>query len=270
MTNIFNQHPDLTVHPTSIRAMKSESVHRTAIAFGQNIFRPAGGGQPHDLGTVTIGDEAVNVVNVTKQDGDTWVIVDRACMGSVEIGDMALLEVDAPRRAALSRSHSLTHLMMAAARHVLADFDSKGASIGYDGFTVSVRLRTSSTVTDELMSSIDCLTRHFVLRDAPVSIGSSKSVDDAAGRFRHWRVDSDLNLIGKIRIVDIAGIDANPCSGSHAKSTGEIGPFEFTKWMQSKDMEVQISARRTPTWMYWFGDGYLQSSSHVDLSAFAD
>ncbi|KPL50856.1 hypothetical protein ABB55_00275 [Prosthecomicrobium hirschii] len=270
MTNIFNQYPDLTVHPTTIRAMKFESAHRTAIAFGQNIFRPAGGDQPHDRGTISIGNETSNVLNVVKEGGETWVIVDRTRVGDVEIGNMALLEVDAPRRAALSRSHSLTHLMMAAARHVLADFDSKGALIADDGVTVSVKFKTSTAVTDELMSSVDCLTRHFVLRDASISVVSAKSVADAAGRFRHWRVDSDLGLTGKIRIVEIAGIDANPCSGSHAKSTREIGPFEFTKWTQSKDMEVQISARRTPTWMYWFGDKHLRVSSHVDLSAFAD
>ncbi|MGH7124638.1 MAG: alanyl-tRNA editing protein, partial [Stellaceae bacterium] len=34
---------------------------------------------------------------------------------------------------------------------------------------------------------------------------------------------------GKVRLLDIAGIDLQPCGGTHIRRTGEIGRVEVTK-----------------------------------------
>jgi len=34
---------------------------------------------------------------------------------------------------------------------------------------------------------------------------------------------------GKVRLLEIAGVDLQPCGGTHVKNTAEIGPVEITK-----------------------------------------
>ena len=35
--------------------------------------------------------------------------------------------------------------------------------------------------------------------------------------------------VGRIRLLDIAGVDLQPCGGTHVAATGEIGPVMITK-----------------------------------------
>lgn len=269
MPNIYHRFPDLTSHMTTVRALTAVD-GGLAVAFDQNIFRPEGGGQPQDLGQVVIGDLVVDVRGVFKSEGETWTVLDGTIANAIAPGDVAVLQVNSERRAALSKSHTLSHLMMAAARHVLADFDSKGALIGDDGNSVAIRFRTTTDLQKEHIDAIDCLTRHFVLRNAAVKIASAKSVEAGAKQYRHWRVDSELGLSGKIRVVEIVGVDANPCAGSHVKQTSEIGPFMFTGLRKAANSVVTLTTERSVTWMYWFGDRALVDSPLVRLSEFAE
>jgi misacylated tRNA(Ala) deacylase len=34
---------------------------------------------------------------------------------------------------------------------------------------------------------------------------------------------------GRVRLLDIEGVDLQPCGGTHVARTGEIGPVEVTK-----------------------------------------
>jgi misacylated tRNA(Ala) deacylase len=35
--------------------------------------------------------------------------------------------------------------------------------------------------------------------------------------------------VGRIRLLEIAGVDLQPCGGTHVAATGEIGPVMITK-----------------------------------------
>jgi Ser-tRNA(Ala) deacylase AlaX len=239
-----------------------------AIVLGQNIIRPATGGQPHDHAMVTIGVETFRTGRVFKADGETWITLEAASADLPSVGEMAYVEVNAERRHRLSRCHTLTHLMMAAARHVIPGFDSKGAAINEDERTVSIRFRAHSKPMEKQISTIDALTRHFVLNNAPVTFSSVKSPEAGAQKFPKWRIDSELGLSGSIRVVEIRGIDANPCSGSHVGKTGEIGAFAMKTACSNGDDIVVLNAELTAGWLYWFGDNFLKDSPDVDLSSF--
>jgi Ser-tRNA(Ala) deacylase AlaX len=267
MSNIYLKQPQLLTNLTEIRKARRFDTGEVAVAFGQNIVRPATGGQPHDHATVTVGAETFRSGRVFKADGDTWVSLDGA--GHVpELGEMAYVEVNAERRRRLSRGHTLTHLLMAASRHVVAGFDSKGAAIDDNERTVSVRFRTHSKLTEKQISTIDALTRHFVLKDAPVTFSMVKSAEAGAQKFPKWRIDSELGLSGSIRVVDIRGIDANPCSGSHVGKTGEVAAFAMRPAAWSADEMVTLNAELTPDWTYWFPHNFLIDAPAVDLSSF--
>lgn len=258
MTNLYMKHPNLLTHCTSVRDIQKSEKGRLSLAFAENIFRPEGGGQPQDFGKVIVADRSLDVVSVTKIDGTVWVLVEAGEAETVQVGDLALQEVDEKRRFELSKSHTLTHLMMAAASRIIADFDSKGAKISEDGSSATISFLTGALITDEHIHIIDQLTRSFVLRNAPIQYVMTKGLAECETRFTNWRIDSGLGLTGRIRVVEIEGIDANPCSGSHVTSTAEVGPYEVFRWSQSGESLVQIHARRTPCWMYWFSEGQVR------------
>ncbi len=35
--------------------------------------------------------------------------------------------------------------------------------------------------------------------------------------------------VGRVRLIDVAGVDLQPCGGTHVARTGEIGPVEVVK-----------------------------------------
>jgi Ser-tRNA(Ala) deacylase AlaX len=157
---------------------------------------------------------------------------------------------------------------MAATRHVTESFNSKGASLSEEGGLVNIRFHTSTKLEPTIIDTIDCLTRHLVAKNARIETLTVKSLASAERSFRHWRVDPELGLSGKIRVVNIAGIDANPCGGSHVKSTDEIGPFAIKGYRAEGAGTYTIEAARVPVWMDWYDDEFLARSALVDLRVF--
>ncbi len=253
MTNIFLREPRLYTNLTAVRRVSVSGTDATVV-LDQNIVRPEGGGQPRDHGSVTVGDQVFPIKQVAKSEGETWLTLHGAASMPPEEGELVSVWVDRERRDDLSKCHTLTHLMMTAAKKCLEDFDSKGAAIDEVGQTVTISFHTSSVVDDITVNMIDALVRHLVTRNATVTFVTVKSLEEGANRFPSWRVDSALGLSGKVRVVDIASIDANPCSGSHVETTGEVGPYRMLHDLVRDGDIYRLSAERTRTWVYWFGE----------------
>jgi Ser-tRNA(Ala) deacylase AlaX len=250
MPNIYLAQPDLLSHVTSVRAVKNLDDGGYAIALHENIIRPEGGGQPRDHAALTFGRDEVPAGEVFKSDGDTWITLDAPLAQAPEIGEMVHIAVDADRRRSLSRAHSLSHILMAAARHVTKSFDSKGAFLGEDGKSVEIRFRIADQLSQEALATIDCLARTLIHAARPIQTVTVKSAEIGARQFPHWRVDPDLHLTRKIRVVHILGVDANPCSGSHVVSTGAIGSFAVKGCRLDGTGAHILTAEITSGWTY--------------------
>lgn len=268
MANVYLKHPHLLSNTTDIRQSRKFDSGETAVVLGQNIIRPPGGGQPHDHGSITIGSSVLKTGRVFKADGETWIAIEGSVSELPEVGEMVYVEVDADRRRRLSRCHSLGHLMMAAARHIVTGFDSKGAGIHDDERTVTIRFRAKEQLTEEQVGLIDALTRHFVLKDAPIRFSNVKSREEGAKQFPNWRIDSDLGLTGSIRVVNICGIDSNPCAGTHVNTTAEVVAFAMQADRSRTDDLVTVNATIAEDWTYWFPDAFLTRSALIDLQSF--
>lgn len=46
---------------------------------------------------------------------------------------------------------------------------------------------------------------------------------------------------GKVRLLDIAGVDLQPCGGTHVRNTSEIGPVEITKIESKGKMNKRVN-----------------------------
>src|SRR5512136_1850046 len=84
------------------------SVDGNKVALERTAFYPGGGGQPHDVGTLTADGETWNVVKVSKQGTEVWHELDRA---APPIGTPVHGAIDWARRYQLMRTHTAMHIL---------------------------------------------------------------------------------------------------------------------------------------------------------------
>ena len=141
---------------------------------------------------------------------------------------------------------------MATAREVVPGYQSKGADIADNGAEIELRFLSSAPVTQEMIREIDRRTRSRIAKAIPIAIERARSMADAEASYTNWRVDPDLNLGGRIRVVVIDGVDANPCSGSHVASTDEIGPYAMRGHITKMSVVNMVRMEKLKSWIYWF------------------
>ena len=84
------------------------AVDGSKVVLDRTAFYPGGGGQPHDMGTLTANGEAWNVVKMSKQGVDVWHELDRAAPPA---GTPVRGAIDWVRRYQLMRTHTAMHIL---------------------------------------------------------------------------------------------------------------------------------------------------------------
>lgn len=186
-------------------------------ALSRSAFYPGGGGQPPDRGQLVTNGAALAVAGLREDaDGRLWHRIERALApGTVVRGAL-----DWPYRYALMRHHALMHVVNTVAQR---DFDGliTGVQIGPDRSRIDFRLAARRReAAEELEGRVNA-----VLAE-PRAIAAA-SLSEAEFRARPELIRT-LNVRppvvdGRVRIVTIAGFDAQACGGTHVHSTTEIG-----------------------------------------------
>jgi misacylated tRNA(Ala) deacylase len=88
------------------------AVNERALAFDRTCFYPGGGGQPSDDGTVRVGDgETLAIVSARAgADEIVWHLTPSVLSPDL-VGRPATLTVNAPKRLALTRHHTVLHVL---------------------------------------------------------------------------------------------------------------------------------------------------------------
>jgi len=81
-----------------------------SLAFDRSAFFPGGGGQPCDLGVLTIAGETYNVTEAFASEGLTWHKLDRPVPAEFK-GRAVQAVLDWERRYSHMRYHSALHLL---------------------------------------------------------------------------------------------------------------------------------------------------------------
>ena len=96
-------------YATSMEAVVLETDSEDGrILLDRTVFYPGGGGQPHDVGRLWVGDDEVPVVRVTQDGSGVWHWVEGGLPGS---GTALRGEIDWDRRHALMRTHTAMHAL---------------------------------------------------------------------------------------------------------------------------------------------------------------
>src|SRR5206468_4278588 len=193
------------------------------IRLDRTVFYPMGGGQPGDTGVLKRADgSAVAIVDARKGDGPDDVL-HAAAPGSAlpAVGERLVAEIDWDRRYRLMRMHTCLHLLCSVVPGAVTggqvsdgrgrlDFDVPGSSLDRE----AIASRLNALIAEGHPVGPRWITDAEL--DATPDLVRTMSVKPPRGT-------------GRVRLMEIAGVDLQPCGGTHVRNTAEIGPVAVTK-----------------------------------------
>ncbi len=191
------------------------------------------GGQVGDTGELTGAGGLWRIAN-TQKSGNTWLhFLEDA--DAPAVGDQVTIQLDIPRRAAIQRHHSVTHLLHWALHEVVSqEATQKGSFVGPDKLTFDFN---SAALTPQQVRDIERLVNEKIVQNDPIS-WSEVPYAEVKGRPDIMQFFGD-KYGDTVRVVDIGGYSKELCAGTHARATGEIGLFRI-----SSEAAVAAGVRR--------------------------
>ncbi|KAK7919794.1 hypothetical protein WMY93_011078 [Mugilogobius chulae] len=212
---------------------KKETLKGFNVKLQDTILFPEGGGQPDDHGF--IGD--VPVLRVTRQGPDAIHFV----TSSVEPEQEVQLRVDWDRRFDHMQQHSGQHLVTALAD---AMFGYKTTSWELGRQRSTIELDTSCVKPDQLQALEEAVNEK-IRAHIPVNVQLLSIDDPAVEKVRSRGLPDDH--AGPIRIIDIEGVDANMCCGTHVSNLSHLqslfprtGPEEHVEAVDKIQKSVKL------------------------------
>jgi misacylated tRNA(Ala) deacylase len=205
----------------SCRAAVAGSDER-GIRLDSTVFYPMGGGQPGDVGILRRAAGDIRIVDTIKGAAPDEVIhVPEPGAPALDPSETVTAEIDWERRHRLMRMHTCLHLLCAVVPGAVTggqisdgkgrlDFDIPGAALDKDEIATRLAALIAADhevrtrwITDEEMAQRPELVR-------------TMSVKPPTGQ-------------GRVRLLEIVGVDLQPCGGTHVRRTGEIGAVTVAK-----------------------------------------
>jgi misacylated tRNA(Ala) deacylase len=185
------------------------AVHENAVELDRTVFYPLGGGQAGDTGRIG----SWRVVDTRKNAESVLHLLEPNA--KVEVGMKLPIEIDWERRHRLMRLHTALHLLGAVVKAPVT-----GGRIGDDKAHLDFDIEMEKLVKDDIEGRLNELTN----ASHPTS--------------SYWITDTELDarpeLVktmsvapprgeGRVRLLEIPGVDLQACGGTHVRNTAEIG-----------------------------------------------
>jgi misacylated tRNA(Ala) deacylase len=187
------------------------------IALDAVVFYPRGGGQPGDRGKLVLADGAEIEIVDTVYDADRLTILHAPAPGArlPAVGDSVVARLDWDARYKRMRAHTALHLLS-----VVLPYPVTGGSVG-DG-EGRLDFDSGEAVVDR--GEVEARLNALIAADAEVRTLWISDEELAAnpGLVKTMSVKPPAGT-GRVRLVEIVGLDLQPCGGTHVARTGEIG-----------------------------------------------
>lgn len=186
---------------------------------------PGGGGQPPDTGFLRTGDgDLTSVTGLRAEDDVLWHLLGDGPLP--DIGDQVMVQVDRERRYMLMRTHTAMHVLCGV---IWSDFQARvtGHNLGPGEGRCDFEL---PSVAGDFGSRVEERMNCEIAKELPVSV-EYVSRGEAARDPALIRAKADLipAHIDPLRVVTIAGVDRQADSGTHVRSTAEVGRVRVIK-----------------------------------------
>ncbi|MFZ9854842.1 MAG: alanine--tRNA ligase [Limisphaerales bacterium] len=201
---------------------------KTVVVLDRSACYAEMGGQVGDTGEITGSGQLWRVVN-TQKSGPTWLHFIEG-EEAPAIGQKVELRVDAARRAAIQRHHSVTHLLHWALHEVVCrEATQKGSLVTPEKLTFDFN---SAALTPAQVADIERLVNERIVENGLIS-WSEAPYADVKSRKDIMQVFGD-KYGENVRVVQIGGrpggldgYSMELCGGTHSRATGEIGLFRI-------------------------------------------
>ncbi|MBN9090571.1 MAG: alanyl-tRNA editing protein [Reyranella sp.] len=215
-----HDHPETLTLETTVADARSGKV-----ALAESPFYPGGGGQLADRGVIRWSGGEAKVTGFEVSAGKLWHLLDvpGEATGSVEA------VVDPDFRSKMRQLHTTSHVLNAL---VFQQFDGAlvtGVQMAEDG-TARMDFDVPAADNDRLRA-LEAPINDLIRQDIPVNFVYLPMHEAQAtpGLIRSRSVAPPPTPDGKIRVVEIVGLDRQACGGTHLASTGGSGPIRILK-----------------------------------------
>jgi misacylated tRNA(Ala) deacylase len=212
------------------------AVDEAGIVLDRTVFYPLGGGQAGDTGTLTAAGGAVLAIADTRKHKDrvgaiAHVPAPGADLSAFAPGAQVTLQVDAARRRAHMRFHTATHLLCALVPHPVDGCSITAAYARLD-FHMNEPLDKDALNAGiaRLVAGSHAVSHRWI---------SEAELDANPGLVRSMSVQPPRGQ-GRIRVLEIEGVDLQPCGGTHVANTADIGAVVVTKIEKKSAMTRRV------------------------------
>jgi misacylated tRNA(Ala) deacylase len=193
------------------------------VELDRTVFYPTGGGQPGDQGRLVLADgTALTVIDTRKGEAPGRIrhLLDPAAPLPGP-GTAVTASLDFARRHRLMRAHSALHLLSKPVGGVVTG-GQVGEAKGRLDFDIPEPKLDKEALTAQLMQ--------WVALDRPITAWwiDDAEFDRRTDLVRTMSVSPPRGQ-GRVRLVEMEGLDLQACGGTHVRSTGEIGGVRVEK-----------------------------------------
>ena len=212
-----------------------QAVDAHGVQLDRTVFYPQGGGQAGDAGELRLADgRKLAVVDTRKGEAQgeiLHVLAEGSDLAGLQPGAEVLARIDLARRRAHMRFHTSTHLLCALVPHPV------------NGCSITERYARLDFHMNEPLDK-DVLTA-----------GIARLVAEAHPVRHRWiseaELDTNPQLVrsmsvqpprgqGRVRLLEIEGVDLQPCGGTHVANTADIGAVVVTKIEKKSAMTRRV------------------------------
>ncbi|MFS0560880.1 DHHA1 domain-containing protein [Terribacillus sp. 179-K 1B1 HS] len=185
------------------------------VSLKETAFYPGGGGQPADQGTIA----ELDIRAVESKEGVPYYGLESKAEGKVDC------QINWAYRFDLMQQHTGQHLLSAAFR-LVSGRETIGFHLGKEDVTIDL---PGDKLTEDELTSVEQKANELIYDDRLIT-----SYHVSAAKLAELPVVKQPHVTEDIRIVEIDGVEYNPCGGTHVASTGQIGMIKILKTEKQK------------------------------------
>jgi misacylated tRNA(Ala) deacylase len=206
------------------------------VILDKTAFYPGGGGQPADVGTLTVGDKTYPVSRVKRIDGK-YVHLLAGDDALPAVGTTVHGQIDWERRYQLMRTHTAMHILCGV---VFRDYGAQVTGGNMDPLKGRMDFEFESMhkeLVEEITKAINVeVEKGHNVKVAILPREEAFQIPDL--------IRTKINLlpegIKEVRTIEIVGLDLQADGGTHVKNTAEVGRIQVTDYKSKGKINKRI------------------------------
>ncbi len=192
------------------------------LVLDRTSFYPEGGGQVGDRGTLSFGNEKIEVVDMIKEND---LPIHLAMRLPADVSASVTTSIDVKRRRLIEDNHSATHLLHAALRDVLGDHVQQRGSLLNEEY-LRFDFSHFAKVTPEELQKIETIVNQKIRED--IQLKEDRNIPISVAEKSGARMLFGEKYGEKVRMITFdPAYSIELCGGCHVRSTGHIGFFKI-------------------------------------------